>query len=252
MPGTFTFNGSANINCVKWDMGAGNGISCSGQCRDVNIRRTTMTGSQNGSTDFLKLSTTYGASGAYHTMRVEKSIIRGNRVAVLVGGGKLDKDVAAIEPGFAFVLRESIVRQPNWSGDQHSELISLVETADGVLIENNLLYCRDGNTCNTGVMLAQEHNGGQVQNVTIRGNRILGDSTGFDMTFDQDKSTAAGNGTSATRCVEPVQIINNVFETIGHGTWVYGSGVGTGCPPIASRPGSSCTGNTVNGAPSGC
>ncbi|MCL4683635.1 hypothetical protein KJ059_02675 [Myxococcota bacterium] len=252
-----TLNGSVRfagdnitLSCVKWDVpsdNANSGVFCadSGGCRNINIVRTTMTGNEvpsggpgNGMT-FLNLSSgTF--SNAYNTMRVEKSVIKGNRVGVILGGGTFDKDGASIEPGYAFVLRESILRQPQYRSADHSELVALVETTDGALFENNLFYCQDGMTCNTGNFLGQPHNGGTIQNISIIGNRIVSDSTGFAMTFDQDKSKP-GN------CVTRVRFENNVIESNGSGVWNYGT-----CPSIQNRTGSTCTGNKVNGSPAGC
>lgn len=257
MNGGVTFSGSnITMNCVKWNAPSSghSGVYCgTDSCQNIRILRTTMTGNQtptgppSNATVFLNLSTSYGGSGP-HSMLVDKSIIKANRVGIILGGGKFDKDLVAIEPGYAFVIRNSIMREPQYypgtgsiKGD-HSELIALVETVDGVLIENNLLYCEDGDTCNTGNMLAKPSNGASIRNISMIGNRIVSDSTGYALTFDIQSSTA-------TTCVEPVQFRNNVIDlpTGASGVWNYGE-----CPAIQNRTGSSCTGNTLNGRSAGC
>lgn len=251
--GGFTFGGSnITMSCVKWDLnGDARGAFCNGECRGIEITRTTMTGSGPEVSDvFLNLSTTYGGTG-FHTMRVEKSVIQKNRVSVILGGGKFDKDSAAIEPGFAFVARENIFRDPRWPPGDHSEHIAFSETLDGALIENNVFDCQNdhnsNNACNTSHFLSRPSKGSNIGNITIQGNRFIGDTAstnGAEFTFN-DHVESPGNPV----CTQPVQFLNNIIERFTTGSvFLY-----NGCPRIEDRPGSSCSGNSHNGSPmTGC
>ncbi len=164
----------------------------------------------------------------------------------ILGGGKFNASNAAIEPGFAFVARENIFRDPQWAPSAHSEHVALVESTNGALFEKNVFDCdtnfNGGNPCNTAHMLGQPANGATIQNITIQGNRFIGDkasTNGYEFTFDNHPPDG---------CVQPVQFRDNLIEqytTIG----IFNTG---SCGNLSSRPGSSCSGNTVNGSPLGC
>lgn len=256
-----TFAGdNITLECVNWggiSDGTQTAIACSdsGGCTGIHIDKVTMTGSQvpqfsdpTGGA-FLRGSTAYG-SGGNHSMLVEKSIIRGNRVGVLLGGGRFDKDAAAIEPGYAFVMRESIIHEPMYSSTdvpehpngEHSELIAHVETSDGILFEDNLLYCRDGYTCNTGVLLSQPHSGGTLQNISLIGNSIYCDSTGICLYFDHQSNLSSN-------CTTGITFTDNEIFTDGSLS-IFGEGL---CSSVSAR--GTCSGNTVDGSAltaSGC
>jgi len=257
MNNSITFGGSnITVNCVRWNSSGPKGVYCSvDSCQNIRITRSTMTGNQapsgpGTSSSFFNLSTTYGTYGVTgpHTMLIDKSIIKANRVGLILGGGKFDRNRATIEPGYAFVLRNSIMREPQYWSDanpslnDHSELISLLQTSNGMLFENNLFYCQDGDTCNTGNILAQPANGGIVQNVTFQSNHFVSDATGYTNTFDTDK-TVPGN------CVAPIQFLDNDIDLPAGASGVWNN---SGCPSISGRAGSACIGNTLNGASHEC
>lgn len=245
--GGITLNGSnITLSCVNLSTSAPRPITCNGTCQNIRITRATLTGGGSSSaTTFLNLSSSYGGSGP-HTMLIEKSVLQNNRVGVILGGGKFDASRASIEPGFAFVARRNIFRSPAWPPGSHSEHVALVESTNGALFENNVFDCdspfNGGNPCNTAHMLGQPANGATIQNITIRGNRFIGDkasTNGYEFTFDNHPPDG---------CMQRIQFLNNVIErftTAG----VFNNG---SCGNISSRAGSSCSGNTVNGAPFGC
>lgn len=255
--GGITLNGSnIAISCVNASVSSIVGLTCSTtNCQNIIIRRSTFTGAgPNARTKWFNFSGNFGAGGystsgsASHSVRIEKSVIQRVNNAILLGGGKFDKDRAAIEPGYAFVARENIFRDLQWDSDAHAEHVSMVETTDGALFENNVFDCNStfngSNPCNTAHILGQPTNGAQIQNITIRGNRFIGDKgspNGFEFTIDDNVNTP-GN------CIAPIQFLDNAIEQFTTaGVFNYG-----GCPSIQNRTGSSCSGNTVNGTARGC
>jgi hypothetical protein len=180
-------------------------------------------------------------------MRFEKSVIRYGRVNFLIGGGQLDKDVAAVEPGYAFVVRDSIIGPTLWNTSPdpspHSENVATIESSDGLLFENNVFTCdsthNSSNPCNTAHWLGQPGGGAVIQNLTIRGNRFIGDrgpGNGYEFTFDAHPPDG---------CVQPMHFNDNLIERFTTIDELNASG----CSGFGSRPGSTCTGNTVNGSP---
>lgn len=252
-PGSITVTGNnVTIQCVNWTSESGSGaLEFGTDIRDLRIDRVTIDGG--GVTevsDLIKISSTKGTGN--HTVQVRRSVFRGHRVAILLGGGKLDKDTAALTdyPGFAFAATENIFEPPEWdpSVSPHSEHVALVETADGVLIQHNVFDCdgthNSSNPCNTAQMLGQPSNGGLIQNVTIDENRFIDDNAvtnGYTFTFDGDK-------TDVNNCVEPITFTDNVIET---GTTVGRLNAGA-CGNFSTRTGSTCTGNTEDGSPWSC
>lgn len=245
--GGIALNGSnITLSCVNLSSSSPRPITCNGTCQNVVITKATMTGGgPSVDTTFVNLSSSYGGSGP-HTMRIEKSVLQNNRVGVILGGGKFDASRAAIESGFAFVARQNIFRNPLWAAGAHSEHVALVESTNGALFESNVFDCdstfNGSNPCNTAHMLGQPANGATIQNITIRGNRFIGDratTNGFEFTFDNHPPDG---------CMQPIQFQNNVIERFTT-SGIFNTGT---CGIPSSRPGSTCSGNTVNGSPLGC
>jgi hypothetical protein len=272
MTGGISF-GTSNptLDCVNVYAPVPRAIGCSGpSCIGIKIRRSTLTGAGNTNgttaTTMLAFTTTFSnpqsATGP-HTALIEKSVIQNNRVGMMAGGGEMDKDIAAMETGFAIVVRNNIFRSPLWPiipppNNIHSELVALQEGLDGLLIENNVFDCRGtwngGNPCNTAIFLFQPSNGSSSGNVTVRGNHMIDDESqgGGGYTFTMGSaSTLAAQGNPP--CTQPLHFINNVIEkNVATSSGLFNYSGFTGCPAIQNRPGSTCTGNTVNGVPTGC
>ncbi len=252
------------IRCVNWDIPGsaaspgtsswGTAISCTGSCEKIHIDKVTMDGTYapnsdpgiDGS-DFLKFSSAFGGVGARHSALIENSVFRGNRVSILAGGGKLDKDDESyLDDGlYALIARNNIFRYPDYQStasdppNDHMEHVALVETADGILLQQNTFVCNEGDTCNTGAILGQPHGGGLIQNVVVDGNYFKGDNAGPMIYWDTDHSTA-GN------CVSPLTFNDNVLESTP-GPAFGGAFNTSGCTDVGARTGG-CSGNTFDGA----
>jgi len=190
----------------------------------------------------------------YHSILVEKSLSQGQWINMQLGGGSdsagnrwpmFDGDQASVEgysgtngePGpYALVVKDNIFRfpdgqlwnttdeklgpEPNLNVSDHVNSIYISGPVDGVLFDNNLITCAEGDACGSSVGSffsvtgATADEDASIRNVHYTNNRWIVDHEGWGWAIKGGYQNNWGCDGGGAPLID-VQIINNRFDNPG-------------------------------------
>lgn len=262
------------LDCVHWSSG-----NCSylfrcevaGNCDDLTIKRSTLTGSYPNVTYQLFLKFHNYTSSARSGL-IQDTIIENSNTFASCGAG-VNSDVETydspaqddINPygssSYALIFDRTIMRRPYTAASEHTEYFFQQEACKGVEIKNSRWDALagvagvDGQGLGSSIIQVQQSsttNG----NLYVHDNYFRSDGNGVQFQFARNSiSCTAACGDYAfcsTNNVFQNNIIvdnvNPVFPGVPE-TWLDTGNCSTcnqNCPGFTSRAGSSCNGNTLN------